>query len=1044
MRIPSATYRVQFNLNFRFVDAENLVPYLHELGISHLYSSPPAQARRGSLHGYDVADPMRINSEIGTEEEFSRLVARLKKYGMGLLLDIVPNHMAASSENAWWMDVLENGRASAYADFFDIDWESVAAKSPAVQKNRVVLPVLGDVYERVLANQEIILRLDDKGFFVQVYETRFPVNAGTYANILALSMEIAGRAGAAQVGAAQAGVAQVGAGAVAAGASASVSANASGSASASGSERAVVATATGANATVSASSIGRLEALIAAAKDVGHAQERAAAGAAARTAAGATAAVAGDKPEALQLAGKIKQLKSELWQRYLDDSTLKKSLDETLRVFNGVKGDGASFDRLDALLSQQNYRLGFWRTANAEVNYRRFFALNELVGLRVEDPSVFDTTHAKVFSLVKQDQIDGLRVDHIDGLRDPLEYLERLQTVKKAAPGDDSDALNVYTVVEKIRSGTESLPQEWPTAGTTGYDFMNAVNTLFIDAQGSKDMETAYRDFTGIRSSFTDTWYVRKKQVMEELFEAEFRLLANRLARVAAFDRLGRDVPMAQLVRGLKEITARLAIYRTYSRGVELSSRDRLFLGNALMYARERTQPEAVSADAFDFLQRVFLRDPAPTSPDHEAALLDFILRWQQVSGAVMAKGFEDTAFFVHHGLVSLNEVGADPFRKQIRFGVTGFHQYNRRAFSEYPHTLNCTATHDSKWGEDVRARINVLSEIPEEWQKRFKHWAEINQPLKTTIEGRVVPSPNEEVLLYQSLLGVWPLDEPNLGELQARMEAFILKAAREAKTHSSWTSPNENHEAALKSFLAGLLAPGPQNQFLADFTAFLNELDAYGACNGYAQILMKMMSPGIPDFFQGTELWQFALTDPDNRRPVDYQKITRLFGQLNADGLNAGEMNVAAPNAQQPSSQPLRDMLMNWKDGLLKLYLIKQTLNYRAAQRELLMRGDYVALETSADNRENVCAFARSRQNVWAITAVPRLPSKLARPGEFPMGRDSWGDGKLMLPARAPSTWRNLFTGETLEVPKGARALQLADVFASLPFAILVYEPVQ
>jgi (1->4)-alpha-D-glucan 1-alpha-D-glucosylmutase len=1031
MRIPSATYRVQFNLNFRFVDAENLVPYLHELGISHLYSSPPAQARRGSLHGYDVADPMRINSEIGTEEEFSRLVARLKKYGMGLLLDIVPNHMAASSENAWWMDVLENGRASAYADFFDIDWESVAAKSPDVQKNRVVLPALGDVYERVLANQEIILRLDDKGFFVQVYETRFPVNAATYADILELCVEIAEKAGTAQAGAAQAGAGAV----VAAGASAGGSTTAGGGDStpvgAVASASASTNVQAGANATVSTGAVDALEALIHAAKEVGRVQELASAG----TAGAAT----GGKPADSQLTAKIKHLKTELWKRYLDDPTLKKSLDETLHVFNGVKGDAASLDRLDTLLSQQNYRLGFWRTANAEVNYRRFFALNELVGLRVEDPSVFETTHAKVFSLVKRDHIDGLRVDHIDGLRDPLEYLERLQTVRKAAPAEDSDALNVYTVVEKIRSGTESLPKEWPTAGTTGYDFMNAVNTLFIDAQGSKDLETSYRDFTGIRSSFTDTWYVRKKQVMEELFEAEFRLLANRLARVAAFDRLGRDVPMAQLVRGLKEITARLAIYRTYSRDLELSSRDRLFLGNALMYARERTQPEAVSADAFDFLQRVFLRDPVPTSPDHQEALLDFILRWQQVSGAVMAKGFEDTAFFVHHGLVSLNEVGADPFRKQIRFGVSGFHQYNRRAFSEYPHTLNCTATHDSKWGEDVRARINVLSEIPEEWQKRFKHWAEINQPLKATIEGRVVPSPNEEVLLYQSLLGVWPLEEPNLGDLQARMEAFILKAAREAKTHSSWTSPNESHEAALKSFLAGLLAPGPENFFLADFTAFLNELAAYGACNGYAQILMKMISPGIPDFFQGTELWQFALTDPDNRRPVDYQKITKLFSQLNAGGLNGEE-----PNAQQSNSQLLRDMLMNWKDGLLKLYLIKQTLNYRAAQRELFMRGDYVALETSADKRENVCAFARSRQNVWAITAVPRLASKLAKPGGFPTGRDSWGEGKLMLPARAPSTWKNLFTGETLEVPKGARALQLADVFASLPFAILVHEPVQ
>lgn len=953
MRVPSATYRLQFHLNFRFADAERIIPYLHDMGITHLYASPWGRARRGSMHGYDVADPLHVNSELGTEGEFSSLVERLHRYGMGLLLDIVPNHMAASPENPWWVDVLENGIESAYAFYFDIDWDAPGAKSPEIQKNQVVLPILTDQYDRVLFGQGIVLRFDERGFHIHAQGNRVPINPRTYHQILSASLALL---------------------------------------------RASFAV---------PETLREFECLMETAESLQR----------------PSAEDSGvEKPRSAIRS----QLKSRLWELYRRESAIRDALDETLRAFNGRTGEPESFRQLDALLLQQPYRLAHWRTAAGEINYRRFFGLNDLVAVRVEDPEVFNATHSMIFRLVAEKKVDGLRVDHIDGLLDPLEYLDRLQTVRKVQSGDDSDALGIYTIVEKITSGDEELPKSWRTAGTTGYDFLNIANTLFIDPHGWHQLESVYRDFTGIRSTFADTWYVRKRQVMEELFGSDIRVLSFRLGRLAALDPRGRDLPMRELIRALKEITARLPVYRTYARDLDLPDRGRAYLAQAIRQAHRPAVTTEVSEAVFDFFRRVFLLDPPAEPVPYRAAWLDFLMRWQQFSGAVMAKGLEDTAFFVHHGLLSLNEVGCNPFRRGIHFGIAAFHDFNRRRRKDYPFSLNATSTHDTKWSEDVRARLNVLAEIPEKWRLRLNRWSNLNRSKKIKVAGRLAPSPNEEVLLYQALLGILPFTEPNFAEIRERIDAFLLKAVREAKTHSNWFSPNEVYEAALRDFLSAILRPGT-NKFLRDFVQFFGQIASYGASNAWSQVLLKMTAPGIPDFYQGNGMWQFRLTDPDNRNLVDYHERVAAIESLSALESNG--------NASAASG-----LLDNWRDGCLKLYLAKKVLTFRRAHKELFMHGEYLSLYATGAKKECVCSFARCWKGLWAITAVPRLTTRLVKPGAFAIGDAVWRRGSLLLPRNAPGAWINLLSAQRIAASE--RSIPLARIFADFPFALLVHEP--
>ena len=956
MRIPTATYRIQFNLNFRFADAEALVPYLHDLGISDLYASPRFKARKGSSHGYDVADPLRINSELGTEEEFDRLANRLRQYGMGLLLDIVPNHMATSSENPWWMDVLEYGRGSRYAAFFDIDWEPEGVKISRLEKCRVILPILSGPYAEVLWNQGIRLRFDDRGFFFQYEDNRLPVNPKTYHLILqhcANRLKAAGGSDAAD-----------------------------------------------------------LEDLYSLSETLFTVDQE-------------------DKDvSSTDRAQLVAELKSKLWTLSQNNDAIRRSLDETLRTFNGVPGELSSFVLLDSLLSSQAYRLAHWRLAPSEVNYRRFFDINDLIGLRTEDPLVFSARHAAIMRLIQEGKVSGLRVDHIDGLFDPLEYLERLKAIPVPSAEPGPNGLSIYTVVEKITSGDEILPPKWPALGTTGYDFLNALNALFIDPQGYAILDESYHRFTGFgEESFTDIWYRSKKEVIQELFAADLNLLSHRLGCVAALDEQGRDVSISELVHGLTEVTACLPVYRTYYRDTSVSEPDRIALEKALSDVRRRVSLTIIGNAAFGFLRKVFLADLSFDPEEVREAWTSFITRWQQFTGAVIAKGLEDTALFVHHALISVNEVGNNPFHDQLRFGSSAFHDFNRAVLRNRPHTMNATSTHDTKWSEDVRARINVLSEMPHVWAKCLRRWSRLNKRKKTLLDGYLVPAPNEEVIFYQAVLGIWPcepFEKVDKHTLRSRLEEFVVKAAREAKTNTSWLSPNEAHESALRHFVSSVVSAPLTDPFISDFLHVHRDVAFFGACNSCSQLLLKMTSPGVPDFYQGSEMWNLSLTDPDNRQPVDFRTRLAALEALRFQGTDLPSSCIA-------------ELTRDWPNGRLKLYLTARVLNFRRVQPSIFSEGCYLPLSVRGRHAKSVFAFGRCFGDHAVIVAVTRLLKNLTRSGTFALG-EIWEGTSLKLPDTLPKVWTNIFTNERIEPSSDSEggAFSVAELFRHFPFVVL------
>ena len=923
-RIPVATYRIQFNQGFGFVDGRDLVPYLNDLGITELYSSPWFKARRGSSHGYDIADPTRINPELGTEEDFEEMALRLRHYDMGLLLDSVPNHMAASAENPWWRDVLENGKDSPFAAFFDINWHPPTGKSQILHENKVLLPVLGDLYGNVLHNQELTLKIEDTGFFVRYYDRRLPINLASSRVILEHSLSQLREA--------------------------------------------------------SDPAAAELEALLDGFAGLPAGQHR---------------------------------LWERIWSAYLTTPAVKRAIDETLRAFNGIPGDAHSFDALDTLLARQHYRLAFWKVAYEEINYRRFFDINELVGLRVEVPEVFATRHARLFEMIRAGKVTGLRIDHVDGLYDPLGFLERLQGA--IAPPDGS---RFYVVVEKILGAGEDLPREWPIAGTTGYEFLNALNQVFIEPAGLRELERAYARHTGEGVPFAELCYAANKQVMEQLFPGEMNGFMHELGALAAKSRKARDIRLSELMQVLIEVTACLPIYRTYVRDFQVPERDRAYIERTLTLARARTPEHRVSQAAFDFLRRVLLLDPPYYAADQKRDWLRFLMRWQQFSGPVMAKGLEDTALYRDHSLISRNEVGSDPLREQPPLNLEGFHDFNALRLARWPHTLNATTTHDSKRSEDVRARLNVLSEIPEEWNERLEQWMQWNAPLKTRAHGSPIPGPADEILIYQTLLGVWPFDDSELSGLPARLKEFLTKAAREAKLHSSWMSPNQKYEQALADFVDAILGDSG-NPFLESFREFQERVAYHGALNSLAQVLLKIAAPGVPDFYQGTETWNFSLVDPDNRRPVDYRRrIATLESLRQREAEDRGGL--------------VESLVADWRSDGLKLFVTANALEFRRARRELFAEGAYVPLCASGCRDRHVVAFARRLGDRWAAVVTPRWTTRLGGRRTHLLPSD-WGSTALVAPGDFPASWQNVFTGAEIA------DLRLSSWLADFPVALAV-----
>lgn len=916
-----------------------LIPYLHMLGVTDLYASPLFMARKGSTHGYDVTDPTRLNPELGTEQEFESLVQDLKDHGMGLLLDIVPNHMATSPDNPWWMDVLESGSNSPYAVYFDIDWYP-ATKAVA---DKVLLPILGGPYGRVLENQELILELDEHGFCVRYHETRLPVEPTSYASILTHRLETFEQSHGAD------------------------------------------------HPTVRAlvDLIDMIQKL--------------------------PVTTATDPNRVAVIRQEKQTIKNQLWHLYNAHKDIKSFLDENVRIFNGTKGNPNSFDLLNQLLTNQPYRIGFWRVVREIMNYRRFFDINDLVSVRVEDPRVFEATHTLIVKLVKEGKVTGLRADHIDGLYDPLEYFERLQH-RIGSP--------FYVLAEKILIGGETLPAEWPIHGTTGYDFAKAVNGVFLDRRGMQTLDKVYTRFTGTESSFTNVVYHRKKQVMEDLFMGELRTLGYHLDLLADHDRQACDITSKERLQTLVEITACLPVYRTYIRDLEVAPHDRAYIEHAIEAAKRRNP--AFGTSAFDFLHGILLLDfPASLSHHARQAWLRFVRRWQQFTGPIMAKGLEDTSLYVYNRLISLNEVGGDPGAETL--SVETFHRHNLASRARFPYTMSATSTHDTKRSEDVRARINVLSELPQMWAKHLNRWSRWNRTKKRKVNGKLVPHPNEEILLYQTLLGAWPLRKEEVAECKERVKAYVIKAAREAKVHTSWIDPKPDYEEALVSFTASILKVSNRNTFLTDFLRFHKKIAFYGALNALTQVLLKIASPGVPDFYQGTELWDFSLVDPDNRRPVGFEERTRLL-----EDLKQRESEGLLPLVS--------DLLSRWEDGRIKLFVTSKALDFRKNQSELFLEGDYVPVHASGMRKQHLCAFIRKQNGAWVLVAIPRLLTHLVTVSKFPVGRRVWGTGRLVLPRGAPKHWDNIFTGQTVKAASvfGRRVLLLKGVFQHFPVALL------
>lgn len=848
MRVPASTYRLQITDRFTLEHARDVVSYLAGLGISDIYLSPIFEARTGSAHGYDVTDPTRIRSSVGGIAALRSLAAETQRHDMGILLDIVPNHMAASVENPWWRDVLLHGRDSMYAHFFDIDWGTTA------EPRRLQLPILGDQLPALIARGEITI--DDDAGEIVYHETRLPIAPGT-----AVSHDAASHA-------------------------------------------------------------------------------------------------AGD-----------------------DDS-----------------------DRVRRGLDAQHYQLVFWRDASHTMSYRRFFDITDLAGVRVEDDDVFQAAHSLIRTLAADGTITGLRIDHIDGLRDPAGYLDRLREHVRGPDGGP-----VYTVVEKILERDEQLPPDWACEGTTGYEFLSIANGLLIDPDGHRSIVALYHRVTADTRAFDELVLEKKLLVIERLFGSELAALGSMLTRLTS---ISDDVAS----RVIAELSASLGVYRTYIRDDEVGSTDRKRIEDAAAAAIER-EPEL--ADAVTTLRKLLLEtDSVPA--DRRVERLDFVMRWQQFTGPVTAKGFEDTALYCHNALIAANDVGTDPARPVL--SQHELHDALAGRAASLPLALSTTATHDTKRGEDTRARLAVLSEMAGQWRTGFRRWAREGDEWRAELADDETEEPGADVdsLLYQTLIGTWPIDASDPSFLE-RIQAYMTKAVREAKDHTSWRRPDEDFEEALDAFIARLMADVGRTGLIEEVAALAELAAPHGALNSMTQMLLRMTAPGIPDTYQGTELWSLTLVDPDNRQPVDFDERRRHLAEL--------EPILATPDAAAVAA-----VMRDWTDGRIKLLLTAAALRFRARYRQVFTEGAYVPLHADGPKAAHVFAFARVHDDDACITVLPRWTTRLSETGALPVDPAVWEGTTLAIPDTLSRPWQNVLTGESLPADE---ALQLTQLFATIPYCL-------
>ncbi len=896
MTTPTATYRLQFRNGMDFARTAALAGYLARLGVSHLYASPLFAATPGSTHGYDGVDFAAMDPALGGEAGFEDLSHALDQAGLSLLLDFVPNHMAAADGNRWWQAVLEWGVEDPHASKFDIDWSAP----------KLLLPILDVPYSEAVRDDILGLQFDPErgSFALTCYDHHLPLTPPSYARLLARVADSA---------------------------------------------VADLADAFAATSVDWADALKQRLAALAAKPGI-------------ETAINATLSAAGSDPDALH-----------------------------------------------EIHEAQIWRLTHWRLGREALTYRRFFEIAELIGLRVEDPVVFDAIHARLLELIATGRIAGVRVDHIDGLADPKAYLERLQ---RAA----SQASPLYLLVEKILEPDEALPPDWPVAGTTGYEFIAALAGLFVDRERESEMRQAYQGFTGDSAPYGKAARACKREIFEHNLAAELSVLTDAAQAIAARSIRTRDLGPDSLRRAIVELAAALPVYRTYVDSTGPDAHDRALIEQAATSAKASRNVE--NASAIDFIARL-LRLDVDDSADRDAALA-FTTRFQQTSGPVMAKGIEDTLFYRHNCLIALNEVGGAPDRYGMP--LSAFHEAMAARRRRQPAGLSATGTHDTKRGEDARARLYVLSEMPDAWRRAVARWAALNAPHRTELASGPAPEPAMEWLFYQALAGAWPCglsstDEPGLAALRARMLAYMEKAVREAKLRTSWTNPDVPYEKAISAFITGALSRNTGEEFLSDFEDTCRPVWRAGAINSLAQLAIKLAAPGVPDIYQGAELWDFSLVDPDNRTPVDFGIRQHLLEAV-VD---------AEPQA----------LLGDWATGAPKLALTAAGLRLRRERPALFASGSYLPLSSVGDGARHVVAFARLLDDAFVVVIAPRFVLALTEGADRPLvPPDRWGDTAVALPESLRS--RQMRDALTSAVHEAGSSLRLAEALRHMPVALL------
>lgn len=956
---PISSYRLQFNRQLRFEDAERLTPYLDRLGITDCYASPLLAAVPGSEHGYDTCDYSVLNPDLGAEADFERFAGGLASREMGLIVDFVPNHMALDARcNRWWRDVLTHGQRSAFAAFFDIDWERPRPEP----QGRILLPILEDGYGEVLERGEIRLLFDADEFAVGYYERRLPLRPETLATLFdAVARHLVGNPAGTEAAAALNALRQL------------------------------------------------LDNL-------------------------ANGAVATD--DQLEAMTEVRGQMAALAQLPL----VRSACERVSAEFNGQPADASSFDALDRLLDEQHYRLAHWKTSFDEINYRRFFDINNLGAIRMENPCVFAATHRKVLQLIAAGQVTGLRLDHTDGLLDPAGYFAQLQQAIAALPGhsplDSTGQDRFHLVAEKILARDELLPSDWQISGTTGYGFLNDVSGLFVDATNKAPLERLYARVTGRRDAFSQVAYHARRLVTASSMASELNVLARHLKTIAMADRRTRDYTVTALRRAIAETVACMPVYRSYITEHGFTAADREIVDHAIDRAR-RTNPVMAQA-VFLFLRRVLLSEPQGDDDRMHPARRRFAMRFQQFSAPVQAKGIEDTAFYRYQALIALNEVGGDP----SHFGVSpdAFHAGNRVRLERWRHEMITTATHDTKRGEDARARLCVLSEVPDEWRAGLARWRKINALRRTAVDRKPAPEPNDEYLFYQALCGSWPaeaLDAPLPAEAPPefveRIKSFMQKAIKEAKTHTSWINQNRAYEDAVSYFVETTLRGATAGPFLASFVPFARMVARAGMVNSLAQLALKITSPGVPDFYQGTEGWQLDFADPDNRRPVDFAERERTLAAL-SPWVERAEAAPVGHNEATDLGGFVQDLVAEWSDGRIKMFVMAVLLRLRRARPELFIDGGYAPLRADGPAALHLVSFARILDQQMTVTVVPRLRHTLTTLHP----EDSWRDTRILLPPSAEGRhFVHAITGDPITPDAGS--IRAAALFRHCPIAVLI-----